>query len=198
MSRLLAAVPTRPVLPSFANTTSLLTKIAVVVFGTALLTASSWISVPMVPVPITLQALAVTMVGAFYGWRLAGLTVLAWLVEAAIGMPVLAGGHSGVFYMAGPTGGYLVAFLVTAALVGWTADRGWLGRSPFHALGIMLGANLLILVIGALWLAQLIGFDAAIAKGVTPFVVGGLVKGALATGLVEAVGRIMGPGARGR
>src|SRR5690606_10481712 len=69
---------------------------ALVVGGTALLTASSYVSIPMQPVPVSLQTFAVLMVGALYGWRLGGLTVLAWLLEAAAGMPVLAGGKGGL------------------------------------------------------------------------------------------------------
>ena len=58
-----------------------------------------------------------------YGWRLGGLTLLAYLAEGAIGLPVFAGG-AGLAYMAGPTGGYLAGFVVAAILVGWLGDRG--------------------------------------------------------------------------
>lgn len=70
-------------------------KALAVLIGTAFLAVSSWIEVPMFPVPVTMQTFAVTTVGALYGWRLGGLTVLAWLGEAMIGMPVLAGGAGG-------------------------------------------------------------------------------------------------------
>jgi len=69
-----------------------LRQAALVLVGTGVLTASSYISIPMVPVPGSMQTFAVLMVGALYGWRLGGITVLAWLLEAALGMPVLAGG----------------------------------------------------------------------------------------------------------
>ena len=100
--------------------------------------------------------------------------------------------------MAGPTGGYLVAFLATAALVGWTADRGWLARSIPIALAIMIAANAFILAVGAFWLALFVGPTTAFAQGVLPFLVGGLVKAALAAGLVEAVSRATGPRGRRR
>src|SRR5690554_5030358 len=74
--------------PTWLQTRSPAMKVFAVVFGTLVLAASSHISVPMVPVPITMQTLAVTLVGALYGWRLGGLTILAWLAEGAIGLPV--------------------------------------------------------------------------------------------------------------
>src|SRR6478609_6204742 len=69
------------------------------------------------------QIFAVTMIGALYGWRLGAATVLAWLAEAAMGFPVLAGGAGGLAPFAGPTAGYLASFPVIAALVGWLAAR---------------------------------------------------------------------------
>ena len=103
---------------------SLALKALAVLIGTAFLAVSSWIEVPMYPVPVTMQTFAVTMVGALYGWRLGGLTVIAWLAEAMIGFPVLAGGAGGLMHFAGPTAGYLLAFPVVAAFVGLLAERG--------------------------------------------------------------------------
>ena len=186
MSRVLSTAQIRTVLPALNGSTATVVQIVAVLLGTAILTASSWVTVPLYPVPITLQTLAVTLIGAVYGGRLATLTVLAWLAEAVVGLPVLANGAGGLAYMMGPTGGYLVAFVVAAGLVGWVADRGILGRSPYHALATMVFANALIRIIGGLWLATLIGVQAGWTKGVAPFLVGGLVKAALAAGLVEA------------
>ena len=105
-------------------------QLALVLGGTAVLTASSYVSIPMQPVPVSLQTFAVLMVGALYGWRLGGLTVLAWLLEAALGMPVLAGGKGGLAPFFGPTAGYLLAFPLGAVLMGWLAARGWDGAHP--------------------------------------------------------------------
>lgn len=198
MSRVFAVADIRPGLPSLTQSRSPVLQAMAVLLGTAVLTASSWIAVPMVPVPITLQTLAVTMIGAFFGWRLATLTVLAWLAEAASGLPVLSGGHAGLAYMAGPTGGYLLAFAVAAALVGWTADRGVLNRSVGHALVVMLAANLLILAIGGAWLAGLIGAQAAMVHGVMPFLLGGAIKAGLAAGLIDVACRFVGTRQTGR
>src|SRR5262245_26439029 len=99
-------------------------KALAVLIGTAFLPVSSWIEVPMYPVPVTMQTFAVTMIGALYGWRLGGLTVIAWLMEGMVGLPVLAGGAGGLVHFAGPTAGYLFGFPVVAAFVGLLAERG--------------------------------------------------------------------------
>ncbi len=163
----------------------LLWQVAAVAIGTLLLTLSSWIEVPMIPVPITMQTFAVTLVGALYGWRLGALTVVAWLAEAAVGMPVLAGGSGGLAPFVGPTAGYLFSFPIVAALVGWLVERGWNAERVFLAFAAMLIGNGLCLVLGALWLAGIVGFEKAIALGVTLFIVGGVLKSALAAATLK-------------
>ncbi len=158
---------------------SLLIRVAAVVAGTLFLALSSYLSVPMVPVPMTMQTLAVTLVGAFYGWRLGGLTIVAWLLEGAVGMPVLAGGAAGVQHFMGPTGGYLFAFPIAGAIVGWLVERGWNGKRVLLAFAAMLIGNAACLVFGGAWLAAMIGVAPAIASGVTPFILGGILKSAL-------------------
>lgn len=154
-------------------------QLALVLGGTAVLTASSYVSIPMQPVPVSLQTFAVLMVGALYGWRLGGLTVLAWLLEAALGMPVLAGGKGGLAPFFGPTAGYLLAFPLGAVLMGWLAARGWDGTHPLRAFGAMLLCTTLILLLGGAWLGAMIGAAKGWQLGVLPFLVGDVVKSAL-------------------
>src|SRR5687768_8786323 len=97
-------------------------RVGVVLVGSWLLAASSWIEAPMYPVPMTMQTFAVLLIAGLAGARLAGEITFAWLAQAAIGMPVLAGGAGGLAYFAGPTGGYLAGFLAAAVLVGWIAE----------------------------------------------------------------------------
>jgi len=92
-------------------------RVGAVVLGSLFLALSSYIEVPMVPVPVTMQTFAVTLVGALYGWRLGALTIVAWLVEGASGLPVLAGGDAGLHHFFGPTAGYLFAFPLCGALL---------------------------------------------------------------------------------
>ncbi|TIP89758.1 MAG: biotin transporter BioY [Mesorhizobium sp.] len=159
---------------------SLSWQIGAVVLGTVFLALASYIEVPMVPVPVTMQTFAVTLIGAVYGWRLGAATIVAWLVEGAIGLPVLAGGAAGAHHFVGPTAGYLFAFPVVGALTGWLAERGWNGNRPWLAFVSMLLGNALCLVLGAAWLSVAIGIEQAIVHGVTPFLVGGALKSALA------------------
>ncbi|WP_436639400.1 biotin transporter BioY [Microbaculum sp. FT89] len=164
-------------------------KIGAVFFGSLFLALSSYIEVPMFPVPMTMQTFAVALVGALYGWRLGGLTITAWLVEGALGMPVLAGGAAGAHHFVGPTGGYLFAFPVAGMAMGWLAEQGWNGRRVGLAFVGMLISNAICLVLGAAWLAVLIGLEPAIMAGVVPFVVGAILKSALGAATLKAMAR---------
>ena len=164
-------------------------RVGAVVLGTLFLTLSSYVEVPMVPVPVTMQTFAVMLVGALYGWRLGALTIIAWLAEAAVGLPVLSGGAAGAHHFVGPTAGYLFAFPVAGALVGWLAERGWNGRKPVLAFVGMLLGNALCLVVGGAWLAVLFGAEVAWTSGVAPFIVGGVLKSALGAALLALLVR---------
>lgn len=165
-------------------------KTILVIAGTVALAIASQISVPMVPVPITMQTFAVTMIGALYGWRLGGLTVLAWLAEAMIGLPVLAEFKSGIAPFMGPTAGYLVAFPLMAVLVGFFTQKGVTANRVFLGFSLHFAANLLCLLLGWLWLAQIIGGEKAWLAGVLPFLLGAALKSALAAAVLKAtVGR---------
>ncbi|MBX9467452.1 MAG: biotin transporter BioY [Rhizobium sp.] len=160
---------------------------ALLLFGTGVLALASQISVPMVPVPITLQTFAITMIGVLYGWRLGALTVLAWLGEAMMGLPVLAGGSGGLAPFVGPTAGYLAAFPIIAAFAGYLAEKGWTGERVVKSFLAHLAANLLCLAVGGAWLAWLIGAEKGLLLGVTPFILGAMLKSALAAALLMAL-----------
>ena len=159
--------------------------------GTLLLAASAKAQVPFYPVPMTLQTLAVLAIGAAYGARLAGATLLLYLGEGLAGLPVFAGVGAGPGYMAGPTGGFLVGFLVAAALVGWLAERGW-GRSAPRLVGAMLLGQIALYALGAAWLASFIGLDKAWRFGALPFLFADAVKTLLAAALIGAAARALG------
>lgn len=175
--------------PLDLRTRPLAVQAAAVLAGTAVLAIASQLAVPMPPVPMTMQTLAVTLIGALYGWRLATITILAWLLEAALGLPVLANGKGGLAPFMGPTAGYLFAFPVVGALVGWLAERGWNGGRPVLAFAAMLAGHALCLLLGAAWLATLIGAEKALLAGVVPFLLGSLVKSALGAAILMAFGR---------
>src|SRR5262249_20935758 len=136
-------------LPIGLQSRPLIWQAGAIVVGSLLLALSSYIQVPMIPVPVTMPTFAVALVGAPYGWRLGGITIIAWLAEGAAGLPVLAGGASGVQHFVGPTGGYLFAFPVAGALMGWLAERGWNGNRVLLAFLGMLLSNAVCLLLGA-------------------------------------------------
>jgi biotin transport system substrate-specific component len=173
--------------PAWLQGQSTATKVLAVLFGTLVLAASSHVSVPMVPVPMTMQTLTVTLVGALYGWRLGGLTILVWLAQGALGLPVFAGGTGGFARFLGPTGGYLLAFPVAGALTGWLVERGCNGSRVLLAFVAMLIGNAMCLVLGGAWLAAMVGVQKAIAVGVMPFVLGAVLKSVLGAALLKAV-----------
>lgn len=162
----------------------LVVQVLLVLAGTALLALAAKITVPFWPVPMTLQTLAVFLISAVYGRNLAVATLLVYLVQGAIGMPVFATG-AGLAYMAGPTGGYLAGFVVAAAIVGHAADKG-LDRKLFVMFGAMMLGEVAILALGAAWLAVLMGAEKALAFGVGPFIVTDVVKIALAAVTLRA------------
>ena len=157
--------------------------------GTLLIALSAKTKVPMWPVDMSLQTLAILVIAATFGARLGTATLVLYLVEGAVGLPVFQGTPErgiGLAYMVGPTGGYLVGFVVMAAIVGSAADKGW-GRQPLKLFGAMLVAEVLLLTLGAVWLAFLFGIGQAFAFGVGPFIVTDLIKAALAAALVPAL-----------
>ncbi|MFG6666054.1 biotin transporter BioY [Halomonas sp. HNIBRBA4712] len=162
-------------------------KAVAVVLGSLFLTLCSYIQVPMVPVPVTLQTFGVLLIGALYGWRLGAITTLAWLTQAAMGLPVLAGGANGWMAFAGPTGGYLFSHPLVAALAGWLVQRGWNGERPGLAFLGMALASALCLTVGASWLALFVGVEQAVTLGVAPFVLGDLLKCALVAATLKLI-----------
>jgi biotin transport system substrate-specific component len=156
-------------------------------FGSLLLWASAKVQVPMWPVPMTMQSFVVLVIGMAYGARLATATVGLYLLEGALGLPVFAGTPEkgiGFLYMMGPTGGFLVGFLIAAAVTGWLAERGWDRTLPKAVAAMALGTVLLFMP-GILWLAVLFGGAKAIAAGLTPFILGSVLKLALAAAVMQ-------------
>lgn len=158
---------------------------------TALLAQVS-VPVPGSPVPVTGQTLAVMLVGTTMGLRRGTASMALYLLVGAIGLPVFSDGTSGPQVVLGATGGYLVGFVLAAALMGWAAERGW-DRTPARTLLLGLAGQALIFSIGVPWLAVAAGLDAAgaIAAGFTPFLLGGAIKGLLASALLPAAWRLV-------
>ncbi|WP_211100191.1 biotin transporter BioY [Azospirillum halopraeferens] len=159
--------------------------VAAAVLGSLLLAASAKVQVPFWPVPMTMQSMVVLVLGMAYGSRLAAATVLLYLAQGLAGLPVFAGAGAGPAYMAGPTGGYLVGFVLGAYATGLLAERGW-DRSPLTALAAMAAGHALLFVPGVAWLAVLFGTEKAVAVGLAPFWAASLLKTVLGAALMQA------------
>lgn len=152
--------------------------IAAVAIGTALLALAAHVQVPFWPVRLSMQSFVVLAIGIAYGGRLGAATLLAYCVEGALGLPVFQGG-AGPAYMAGPTGGYLLGFILAAWAVGTLADRGAM-RSRIGIIAVLALGEALIYLPGVAWLAVLFGPAKAVAFGLTPFLPAEALKLALA------------------
>ncbi|MRG56068.1 biotin transporter BioY [Phyllobacterium sp. SYP-B3895] len=167
--------------------------VTLALIGTALMTLAAKTKVDMVFVNVTMQTFAVFAISAAYGSRLAVATMALYLLEGALGMPIFTGTPEkgiGLAYMVGPTGGYLVSYLVAAWIVGTAADKGY-ARNPIVLGAAMLAAEIAILGLGFLWMAYLFGFEKAFTFGVGPFIVADILKLALAAAIVPAIGSLL-------
>lgn len=168
---------------------STFTKQALLILGGSMLIAiAAQISVPMWPVPMTLQTLAVLLVGLCFGARLGAMTLLAYLAEGAMGLPVFANGGNGAAFF-GPTAGFLVGFVLMAWIAGLAADRG-ATRGFAGTVLVALVASALLYVPGLAWplgVAQAAGIDAGWAGLSTDRVLAGFMMPFLAGDAVKAV-----------
>ncbi len=185
MSNQLPISPLRAVLggPSLAK------SVLLIVAGSLLMTLAAKVQVPFFPVPMTMQVLVALLIGAAYGPRLAAVTLGAYLMQGAAGLPVFAGTPEkglGLAYMAGPTGGYLMGFLLAAVVTGWLVEQGWGRNLPGLALTGLLGIAA-IYVPGLVWLGALIGWDQPVLTyGLWPFLPAEALKLALFVTIVHA------------
>ena len=179
---------------SNSTTTRRMGMAAAIVIGVCLLTLSAKLQVPFYPVPMTMQTLVVLMIGMACGRVLGTATVAAYLLAGAAGLPVFAGTPErglGLAYMMGPTGGFLVGFLIAAWLSGLLAERGWSSSFLLSGAAMIIG-HVVILAAGVAWLATLVGVEKAIVLGLMPFLVTTLVKCALGAVSIPLIWRAFG------
>jgi len=166
---------------------SLAKKAAIVVGGSIFLAVLSQIAVPFFPVAMTLQTLAVMLIGVTFGFRLATATLVLYLLEGAAGLPVFTGFANLAELIAKPyTSGYLAGFLVAAGFMGFMADRG-VTRSWIGMIATLLVGEVIIFALGVAVLGYLIGYEASLAAGVYPFLLGDALKLVLAALIAKGV-----------
>ena len=170
-------------------------QLVLVAAGIATLVLAAKIKIPMFPVPMTMGTFVVLSIGAAYGARLGLATILGYMLVGALGFDVFAGSSaevSGLGYMMGSTGGYLVGYVLAVVALGALARKGWDRARGKMALALVLG-NALIYVPGLIWLTVLYGLEAPILSwGLTPFLLGDVVKLALAALLLPALWSLVG------
>ena len=170
-------------LKSLENINSNLLNIVLALFGTLLLAISSKVQVPFWPVPMTMQTFVVLFIGISFGWKLGLSTVVLYLAEGIMGLPVFAGTPekgSGMIYFTGPTMGYLIGFLSAVYLSGIFKFKNWLINNSVkdflsNFLKLILAVSTIYLL-GVIWLSNFTGWEKVLAAGVKPFVLAELFK----------------------
>lgn len=135
------------------------------------------ISIPLyfTPVPLSGQTFSVMLIGATLGSRKGALSVLAYILEGVLGLPVFTAGQFGLMMLISPVGGYIVGFVLQAYLIGWFVERQAKFES-FKTVVVLFGACALQMGIGAIWLSLFVGFGQALAMGIYPFIIGETIK----------------------
>jgi len=154
------------------------------VVNIAIILGASWIiaisaqitiNIPFSPIPITGQTLAVLLTGIILGKKLGTTSIAAYLAQGAAGLPFFAGGKSGLATLFGPTGGYLFGFLAAVYVVGMLTELRF-KRSIFLASSALIIGNIIIYLLGLVWLARFVGEAQVLNLGFYPFLIGDLLK----------------------
>ena len=161
-------------------------KLAAVLFSSFMIAALTQIKIPLsfTPVPITGQTFAVLMMGYVLGARLGLYSVGVYILLGIFGLPFFASGGSGLLYLKGVTGGYLIGFVPSVMIVGYLSEKG-LFKNFFSSVCLFLLGLAPVYLLGLLWLGYLIGFDKALGLGLIPFIPGAVIKVLLASGIVS-------------
>jgi biotin transport system substrate-specific component len=181
MTSLAPAAPRRLVLADRILPRHLVVDAVLVVVGAGLVGGLAQLFVPLWPVPVTGQTLGVLLVGATLGAVRGGIAMVVYAAFGIIGVPWFSDASSGWGVVAGPTGGYIIGFIASAVLVGWFSEREW-DRKLFKAIAIFLGGSAVVFAFGLPWLAFALGLnlEQTLEGGFYPFIIGGLIKAAIA------------------
>jgi len=188
----ISLAPSRPVLADRVLPRSLAADVALVVGGAGVTAALAQVYVPMWPVPITGQTLAVLLVGASLGALRGALSMMLYALVGALGAPVYSEGEAGLATLLGPTGGYIVGFVLAAALTGWLAQRRF-DRTLVRGMLAFVAGSAVVFAIGLPWLHLALGltWPETLQGGLYPFVVGGVVKAVIAALVLRGAWRLV-------
>ena len=174
---------------------SAINNVALILSGAVFTAYAAQLVIPMWPVPITAQTLAVLLVGSVLGATRGAISLIVYFSMGAVGLPVFSAATSLSF---GPTFGYLVGFIAAAAVVGYLSQRGW-HKSVSGVLGSFAIANSVIYLFGLPWLAFVLGslgaandLASVAAAGVAPFILGDVIKMTVAAALLPLAWKFLG------
>ena len=175
----------RPTLADRLFARGVVMDIVLVAAGAALTAIAAQVQVPLWPVPVTGQTLAVLLVGSSLGALRGTLSMVLYAVLGMVGLPVFSDAASGMGVVLGPTGGYIVGFIFAAAFTGWIAQRSW-DRRILRSILAFAGGTAVTFLVGLPWLAVTLGLDLqqTLEGGLYPFIIGGAVKSVIAAGVV--------------
>ncbi|TQL47767.1 biotin transport system substrate-specific component [Homoserinimonas aerilata] len=181
----------RPTLADKLFSRSLTTDIVLVTAGAALTAVAAQLAIPLQPVPITMQTLAVLLVGSTLGATRGALSMVLYAVLGLVGLPVYSDATSGPAVLFGSTGGYIVGFIFAAALIGWLAQRNWDKKFLGAALSF-LGGTVVTFVFGLAGLALVsgAGLEQVLQWGLYPFILGGVIKAAIAAAIIPSTWKL--------
>ena len=176
----------------------LATDVALILAGVAAVGVLAQVQIPLWPVPVSGQTLGVLLVGASLGARRAMVSMVAYLVLGLAGLPLFSGGESGAAMVFAPSFGYIIGFVFAAGLIGWLSERRW-DRHRWLSLVAFLGASLVPFAFGVPYLGLVLAsagmahdIGTLLSLGVTPFLVGGIVKWLIAAALLPNLWRVVG------
>ena len=169
---------------------SLTVNLAIAFSGSLLLAllARLTVPIPFSPVPITGQTFGILFLGAALGSRIGTFSVIMYIFEGLIGLPVFAGGTMGLLYLLGPTGGYLIGFIPAVYIIGYFSEQGSKNSFTFTFL-TMVSGTIIIFIFGISWLTVTAGLGTAISIGLYPYIPGAIIKIILATITVYSTNR---------
>lgn len=172
---------------------SLATDVLFTLAGTALVAVLAQVAIPLWPVPVTGQTLAVLLVGASLGAARGAASLALYAILGGLGLPIYSDAASGWSVLVGPTGGYIIGFIASAALVGWAAERRW-DRGWYKPAITFIGGSLVVFAFGLPWLSYSLGqfglpndLQSTLVAGFYPFIIGGLIKAAIAAAVLPAL-----------
>lgn len=185
----------RPTIADRLFSRTLVLDLVLIAAGAALTSIAAQIAIPLWPVPVTMQTLAVLLVGVSLGAVRGALSMVLYAVLGIVGLPVFSDASSGFSVIAGPTGGYIVGFIFAAGFTGWLAQRQW-DRKVLRSILAFLGGSVVVFAFGLPWLAYALGtlgapndLNSVLQAGLYPFILGGIAKALLAAGIMAAAWR---------